>query len=272
MDEQILIKNWNDFIEWANKVDRGPTGPTIFRGQPHDWPLCPSLTRILIKNKVNINDARVIENKLLEDFQTKRHLHENVCNKLNEKDLLAWWEIMQHYGAPTRLLDWTKSPYVALYFAVNDLSENDGVVYVLEVGHLNWIQSVRGQKDGADIRHVFEEIRKSIEGKDYKKSMVVIGSPTPTNRMQAQQSSLTLNTELLMPHDETADGIVFDGVHGGEGHTLLQKTIIPSQLKSVFMSELRNKGISADTMFPSIDGLGKASDELAKILSIKNKP
>lgn len=272
MDKQISIRNWNDFVEWANKVDRGPTGPNIFRGQPYGWPLNSSLTRILIKNEVDEKNALFIERELLKYFQTKTHLHEDVCNELKENDILAWWEVMQHYGAPTRLLDWTKSPYVALYFTVNDLSENDGVVYVLEAGHLNWIQTVRGQKDGTDIRYVFEEIRKCIDGKDYKKSMVVIGSPTPTNRMEAQQSSLTLNTELLMPHDKVADGIVFDGVHGGEGHTLLQKTIIPSQLKSIFLSELRNKGISADTLFPGIDGLGRATDELAKILSAKKIP
>jgi hypothetical protein len=43
--------------------------------------------------------------------------------------VLNWWPLMRHYGAPTRLLDWSLSPYVALYFAVEEPWDEDGALW-----------------------------------------------------------------------------------------------------------------------------------------------
>ena len=48
-------------------------------------------------------------------------------------DLLGWLGLMRHYGAPTRLLDWTMSPFVACYFAYESLTDtHDGALWGLE--------------------------------------------------------------------------------------------------------------------------------------------
>lgn len=54
----------------------------------------------------------------------------------DDGDLLGWLSLMQHYGAPTRLIDWTASPFVACYFAYErpDPDRNDGALWLLHAG------------------------------------------------------------------------------------------------------------------------------------------
>jgi hypothetical protein len=63
---------------------------------------------------IDLGKAPRIESGLLRRF--KRQAHHYISNPPEENDPLEWLALMQHYGAPTRLLDWTYSFFVALYF------------------------------------------------------------------------------------------------------------------------------------------------------------
>ena len=86
----------------------------LFRGQKEDAPLRPSLERALKRFGQDIKQLRIWEDLLLREF--RRHFHR--YSLYRPADKLEWLTIMQHHGAPTRLLDWTYSPQVALFFAV----------------------------------------------------------------------------------------------------------------------------------------------------------
>src|SRR5215469_15080320 len=91
----------------------------FYRGQADaSWYLQSSLERIVGSNW-SAETARKFEDFALKSFRPKFHLYDRENVQPGSK--LAWLSIMQHYGVPTRLLDFTESPYVALYFALEAL-------------------------------------------------------------------------------------------------------------------------------------------------------
>jgi hypothetical protein len=87
-----------------------------FRGQKEaKWSLKTSFERECIRLHVPINKRKPVELNMIREFQ--RRLHQYTSNVPNSKTNDEWLAIMQHYGAPTRLIDFSYSPYVASYFA-----------------------------------------------------------------------------------------------------------------------------------------------------------
>src|SRR5207249_4496757 len=76
-----------------------------------------------------------VELSLAEDF--KRSAHTIVSHAPAWDDHLAWLFLMRHHGVPTRLLDWTESVLVALYFAVSALPEEEGELWAMYAPELN---------------------------------------------------------------------------------------------------------------------------------------
>jgi hypothetical protein len=131
-------KNWKEFNELVGPVTNyAPSGyGTLFRGQAcSEWPLKHSLSRKL-SSSMDAESRIDAEMEAMKRFQQQAYLLIGPSLLSERDDLLGWWAAMQHYGAPTRLLDWTKSPYVALYFAVVDQPEKDGAVWLFNLGAL----------------------------------------------------------------------------------------------------------------------------------------
>lgn len=137
----------------------------VFRGQSNAaWGLQSTLERI-IGNRWNAQQARKFEDYSLNTFQSKYHIYSGTEHLPKSK--LSWLSVMQHYGVPTRLIDFTTSPYVALYFALESydpLSQNDLSIFAIDYSAI--MEQSIGYIRSRD--KLFTETRASINGSQDK--------------------------------------------------------------------------------------------------------
>ena len=102
----------------------------IFRGLGDiKYDLCPKVFRWkTIEPGKSCTEYSQLEYNILKDFMSE------ACRFIKDvpvSDIPAWLEIAQHFGVPTRLLDFTENPLVALYFACSENSTTDARVWIL---------------------------------------------------------------------------------------------------------------------------------------------
>jgi len=256
-------ESWDDFVTIASRFNLGSPLQTtdIFRGQTDStWPLTPSLIRPL--SSVNPQRVIEIETAALHQFKPQAHLYLPPAVIAGAKSMVAWWIMMQHYGAPTRLLDWTTSPFVACYFAVAAKASCDGAIWIVNAKALHNAVETRFGKGAASIENKEpKDLWKLFRNPEAKPNRLhtIIGD-TLTDRMAAQQTAFTISEYVSEDH-----GTALEELLGGEPGPDLQKLIIPSEAKRPWLFQLKNMNITARALFPGADGLGRSVWELIQL-------
>ena len=132
-----------------------------------------------------------------------------------------WLAIAQHHGLPTRLLDWTRNPLVALYFAIVEESQFDSAIYTC-------------------IDAPFVDLSKVSSPFDQETVARFVPSHI-TPRITAQAGVFTVHSKPTEPFE--ADSV--------------SKVIIPNFLRKEFKQMLHTYGIHRATLFPGLDGVAK---------------
>jgi hypothetical protein len=198
--------------------------------------------------------TREVEFHILRNFKKYARRDE-----VHENSVWNWLAVAQHHGVPTRLLDWSYSPYVALHFATSNLAayDRDGVIWAVDYvqAHKYLPRKLRAvlseERSNAFTVEMLEgavsslpELEK-LSGDDF---VVFLEPPSLDQRIVNQFSIFS-----LMSRPDAR----FDCWLEKEYPELARRIIIPAGLKWEARDKLDQANITERVLFPGLDGLAR---------------
>lgn len=246
----IMVSSWSDLNHqlfegsWQEPLKRFRSN-YVYRGLSHSsYELKTSLIRLG-------GAYERLENHILRNFRKYAHR-----DAVSGDSIWNWLAVAQHHGLPTRLLDWTFSPYVAAHFATANLEHLgvDGVIWCVDYveAHKYLPPSLREilEKEGANGFTVEMLTRAAgtlpeFDGLSTADFVVFFEPPSLDDRIVNQYalfSTISNPTALLNQ---------WLAAHPG----LCRRIIIPSTLKWEVRDKLDQTNITERVLFPGLDGL-----------------
>jgi hypothetical protein len=232
------------WVRWSEDCDF--VSDIWFRGQGDaSWDLTPSALRPPFSS--------VNEHRYRHDFKLRAQpfLHEATQPPRDEWD---WYFLMQHFGVPTRLLDWTESALVALYFAAESRPDSSGAVWILDPRQINkslakigaFIPIYSAERVTGYLPELWDEADAHLA-----KGVIAIDPPLNSPRLAAQRGKFTVSGR---------------GARSLQAYKSLSKKLVsidvPSIAKGRIIRQLMSAGISHSILFPGLHGLGKELRDL----------
>ena len=230
-----------ELFDAAKRAETQLAGQLWFRGQENTrWQLVPSAHR----------RQAVLETQFVQHFRIRAPGLAANCPA--HDDYVAWLPLMQHYGLPTRLLDWTESLLVAAYFATSNTSTNeDGAIWMLAPGNLNRrsIGNLIPFLSHPSVKSIVSAAF-GIQNGHLSPECIAALAPRTDRRMTAQLGSYTIHrTRASLEEADDASGF-------------LAKVSLPVSARAQLTGELSTAGIRRSTLFPDLQNLAAEISDL----------
>ncbi|WP_261304012.1 FRG domain-containing protein [Paenibacillus andongensis] len=282
------IFKWIDYINATSLLDKN----WIFRGQKSvGYDLSTSFYRTLKESLANLDsislkiDGFYIEKFLVQEFYDK---YDNYADITIRNDNITYNDhaysllsVMQHYGAPTRLQDWSRCPKIASFFAFDGATlEEDSCVYALNTKVLEDIYWGKIEKkfgleksQGRDSYKSDIEFRNQIDSSfgqedfdlDMSNQTINVFEPLILNkRLRAQKGVFIVPSQ---PHLTVSDILKHYEIDNGyyQGQSIAKKFIFKKENLINFIKVLTQKEkITHEQMYPGLEGLSLSLKQMVK--------
>jgi hypothetical protein len=281
----LTLKEINSWEELVSFLQGLPEVDLACRGQEKRYDLMKSkIDRCL--DALKLEDRLRIERAVCQRFREHAPIHLSAVERRYLQTRWIQLVVMQHYGAPTRLLDWSKSAWVAAYFAVFGAWDCDGYVYIFPryLFEHRIESSIRSQL-GSDF--VFGPHRSDLNFSDQKwdlaeandvlfrpEKVVKLSEWVATYycreahfpRLVAQQGFFTFGSTPGVDHWKQICSVL------GDNNCECFEVTIKCNVKPKILRMLNNVGLNGATLFPGADGIGRSLEGYVRAWPLVPRP
>lgn len=250
----------------------------VFRGQADStWPISSSLEREIPEN--NNDERENFEARCLKEIRsTSTKQQADIPANTDDFSCLA---LLQHHGCKTRLVDFTESFYVALYFAAREFPDEDAVVWAIATPALDTRITLLCDKHNFELseeemprRLVNNSIELPDRYSDNEELAIVYSKPTKQGQRMISQQGLflaPLNLDIpfmenlekclrLTGTPETAKDVpTLDKLkEAAEHNTSVIRFEVSAQDKNGLLFHFKRMNITEATLFPGLDGFARS--------------
>lgn len=242
----VQLNSWKAFKQFVQKFSAN----WAFRGQADGrWVLNNAIERTAF-----IRHHKGVEIEFTAEFQ--RGARNYLSKDETPSHLIEWLALMQHHGAPTRLLDLSKSPFIAAYFAYEIAyakPEHSVAIWGINVHHLRKkaleLLADNFEDDLAQTNHLINEtlFEKIFHRNDL--SFVFPVEPFRMNRRYSLQQSIFVSTGI-------AELSLMEQLNflGSDIEKTVVKIEIPSSFRNEALRDLLQMNLHRASLFPDLDG------------------
>jgi hypothetical protein len=249
--DDVRLSTMDEFSAWFARdpfFDQEPKS-MIYRGQAcADWPLQSTLDRSEQKG-ASYTGRLTTEKDFIEEFRSTGFrflgdIERRMVGRNAQGEKIGAMAVMRHFGAPTRVLDWSKSRAVAAYFSSVENSECDGAIWWIEDKaiedsvHPHWERRRFERRCPKAGGHVI--LDSGIFREDVEAFVTMADFPVQFPRIKAQLGLFTIATRFDVLHDEALAEQVPATRRG--------RVIIERALKEKVINYLERLGINAHTL------------------------